>query len=872
MLGVARLVGSISLPRLREHPLRTALTAVGIMLGVAVLVAVVLVNRSILKSVQSAIDDISGKVDWQVSAGNAGIDESLIKVIRETKGVLKAAPVIQETVRIATGALNQKQALALEGQNLIVLGVNLLGSDDEYFRSYNSQEINDIKADPLAFLNSPVNIILSEQFASKYGFKIEDELPLLTPSGQQRFRIKGFIRDDRLSRAFGGGLAVMYHQAAQVAFNRGNLVDRFDIAVEKNADPQVVRGNILHALGDAEYEIEHPERRTARVNNMLKGLSLFMVMGSFLALLVGMFLILNTVSISVVQRKQEIGILRALGATRRQILYMFILEGAVMGVAGSALGILVGLYLSRFLLVGMTRSVSEVYLRIQVDSVQIDGLLILFAFGAGIVATLLSSIFPARMATRVVPIEAIRSTSQIQMATDHRRVNQRDAIAVLLGAATVGLYTLKPISGVPVGGYLAMFTLMLAFSLIMPRVLLLVQFGLRPLIGRVMGVEGQLANESISHNLGRATMGAAALMIATGMVLAFAVFLRSFEESMLKWVDQTIPADLFVTSANPLSAGSKNAHMSNDMYGYLSKLPGVKAIDRMRVADFSLNDAQPKLLSSDWPVLKTYAAITYIEGTQDEADKGFAAGDSILVSENFARRYGYHKGDKLEVPTPGGKKSFRIAAVIVNYSHDQGTVMIDREAYMKIWKDDLVDTYQIYLQPNADQEATRRAIFAKYGKVYTLFVLTHAEFRGEIVKLLSQVFRVVDILQIVALIIAMLGVMNTMLASVIDRIREIGVLRALGALRSQVRKMVIIEAGIIGIASSLAGVCVGLLAGVIMLYAVNKVQLGWLFPFSLPVRSMAQGFMLIIGSAIIAGWYPARQAARLAVVASIKYE
>lgn len=868
-MSLLRLVGKVSLPRLREHPLRTSLTIGGVMLGVAVLIAVTLVNRSILKSIRAAVDDISGKADLQITVGSGGLDEHLLEKVREVPGVYKVAPVIQETIRVATNRLDAKRAQLLAHEDLVILGIHLLG-DDEYFRSYGSKEIDDIKADPLVFLNSSTNIILSDKFSTKYGFKVHDTIPLITPNGIKDFEIWGFIRDEKLGHAMGGNLSVMYYQAAQVAFGRGSQVDRFDVAVTQGTEVAEVRKQLLSNLGPG-YEVDRPERRTDRLSKMIQGFSLALVMGSALTLLLGMFLILNTVSISVLQRKQEIGILRALGATRGQVQNLFILEGVLMGVIGSALGIAVGLNLARLLLTAMTRTVSELYLRIHVDDIQVDTGLILLGATMGIIATLVSSIWPARQATQVSPIETLRmSNTSAQLLS--RRGRLLDVVAVALGVSSLVFSRMKPVDNKPLFGYAAIICLMMGFALLMPRILITIQGVLRLVIGRLLGVEGHIANENLSRNVGRVSVTTAALMLAVGTVISFSVLVSSFEGSALKWIDQSIPADLFVSNTNPLSIGTANSHMSNDMYDYFIKLPGVNAVDRMRIIDVNFRDTQIKLLSVDWQVKRKHGVLTYLEGSEEAADVPLFSGTGVLISENLARRYSYRVNDILRLPTPVGIREFKVAGVIIDYTTDQGMVLIHRDIFTKTWQDDLVDTYKIYVNQGTDLEPLRQAISAKFSGQYTLYILSNSELKAEFTKILKQVFQIVYVLQLVALIIAILGVVNTMLAAVLDRVREIGVLRAIGALRWQVRRMIMVEAAIMGLASSFVGLIAGVLSGLIMLYAVNTVQSGWLFPFSMPTLSMIQTSFLVLLAATVAGWYPASIAARIAIVESLKYE
>lgn len=869
-MDLFRLLYTVSLPRFREHPLRTALTIAGVMLGVATLVAVVLVNRSVVGSVQATFDDISGKADWQVAGGSAGIEESLLETLKEIPGVYKVTPIIQKTVRVSADRLDPERKTQLDGQYLLVLGVDFLGEDDEYFRAYGSQEVDAVKEEPLAFLNSSTNIVLSDKFANEYGYRVGDTVPLLTPSGTQDFEIWGFIREERIGRAFGGFIGVMYYQAAQVAFERGTLVDRFDVAVTPGADADAVRDAMLARLGPG-FEIERPERRSGRVTKMLNAFQFALTMGSMIALLVGMFLIFNTISISVVQRKYEIGILRALGTTRRQILRLFTFEGTVMGVVGSVLGTGLGVVLAKVLLASVTESVGELYLQVEANKVHLDPLLMVAGFLLGIGMSLVSSLWPAKSATAVRPVETLRAAPTPTMADATRPLGRADVAAFVLGAVSVLFLFQDPIWDMPLFAYGAMLTLTLTFALLMPRVVLLVHRMFRPILATFGGVEAQIANESLIRDINRASATTAALMIAIGMAVSSAVFITSFRDSTLKWIDQSVPADIFVTSAARFS-GVKNNPMSADLLPFFMEIDGVESVDMIRIADLHFRDLPIKLLSLDWNVYKEHAQSTYVDGSFEMADPLLGAGSGVLIGENLARRCGLSAGDTVELLTPAGTRTYRVGGVIIDYTSDQGIIVMDRTAYIHAFGDTMVDTYELYLEPNGDLETIRSEIIKTYGATYDLFVLSNAEFKGELKALLNQIFAVLDALELVALIIALLGVINTMLASVLDRVREIGVLRAIGTLRKQVRKMVVYEAMILGFASNLMGIVSGLVGGLVMLYSINTVQTGWVFPFSMPTIPIIQVFFLILVVAALAGWYPARQAARFRVTDALGYE
>lgn len=859
-LRIGRLLATVSIPRFHEHRLRTTLTILGIALGVAVLVAVVLINRSIMASFEGTVEDLSGKVDLEVTGSGTGFDEELLYDVKEVPGVFKATPVIRETA-----VLRQPGA---EGEHLLILGVDFLGEDDDHFREYDSDELEKIKEEPFSFLNGPTNIILSRTLGDRFGLSEGDTIPLATPEGQRDFTIWGFIEAEGVGRAFGGAIAVMYYQAAQVAFERGTHVDAIDVALAPGADRDAVAEALREKLGPG-FDAAPPERSNDRVRNMLAPLNTGLMMSSLIAMLVGMFLIYNTMSISVVQRKREIGILRALGTTKRQILALFTLEGLLLGLIGSAMGVGIGLGLARLMLTGMTEAVSELYVQTAATDVHADPLLLIAGFVVGTGGAVLASLVPARAATRVTPVETIRSEGNNRQVTAHR-FSALDALGVALLLATLPLLRIEPVASVPVGGLAANMTVTLGTALLARRAIQGLRRVLGPPLARLLGVEGRMAADNLERDLGRAAITTAALTIGVSMAVSLATFLGSFQRSAFDWIDQTVPADLFITSASKFG-GTRNAPMADVLSEELAALPGVEDVERVRMVDLDKGTDGVKLLSTDFAIIEKHASMTFLEGEQEAAFRALREG-AILVSENLARFRGLHAGGTLDLSTPAGHVPFPIAGVVVDYTSDKGLVIMDRPTYMERWGDTRVDTYKLYLPDGADLEPVRRTINERWGEKYDLFVLTDREFKEEITRILEQTFQVMRALELVALVIALLGVVNTLLASVLDRTREIGVLRAIGMLRRQVRKLVMAEAGLLGLVSVILGTVLGLGSGFILLDSISLATTGWYFPMRPPAGGLAETAALVIAVSVFAGWYPAREAARMPVTDALEYE
>jgi len=859
---LGRLLRAVSVPRLREHRFRTTLTVFGISLGIAVLIAVAVVNQSIMKSVATTIDDIAGKADLQLTAGASGFDGSLIDTVRAAPGVAKSAVVLEQTVTNRDPRAN--------GERLLLLGVDFLNADDDYFRSYGSSELKSIEANSFVFLNSPHNIILSRSIADKLGYRLHDKVPLQTPLGKQDFEIWGFIDNQGVGRAFGGAIAVMDYGAMQVAFDRGENVDRIDIAVAAGANVGAVAKALKAAVGPT-FSVDRPARRNDRVSDMLGSLRHGLTMASLVALVVGMFLIYNTMSISVVQRRREIGTLRALGATRRDVVLLFTLEGALLGLVGSTFGVVIGLGLAHVMLDGMAQTVSEMFMPVSTQRLHVSRSLLVEMGALGVLATTIAAAFPARQAARSTAAQTLRTGAQVPLVRPATRLVPSDVVAVALLIAAWLLLRVGPIRGVAVGASGSCLALVSAAALLSPRLVLLAHRIAGAMLRGSANVEARIANENLPRSLARTSTTVSALMVGVAMATSFAAFVGSFESSTIDWVDQTLPADLWITSASRLAGGGASLPMASELSKPLSRLPGVDVVERVRMDDIEYRSFPVKLVASEMAAAASRIHLIMLEGTQDEALQKMKEG-GIVVAENFSRRFGVHRGDRIALSGKNGPHMFEVCGVIIDYTSDTGMVMLDRATYADVWGDDRVDTYKLYLKPGSDAEALRREINRRFSDQYDLFVLTNREFRDEVISMLDQAFAVMHVLEAVAIVISVLGVVNALLANVLDRIRELAVLRAVGMLRRQVAKMVVFEGGLFGIVGVLGGVLLGLAIGHVLLRYINVVQTGWYLPYRPSWTSIAEIALLVGTGSALSGWYPARYAARLIIAEALEYE
>ena len=567
----------ISWPYARKHLLRTLLTTAGIVLGVAVFVAMHTANQSVLAAFHSTIDRIAGQTQIQVSAGEPGFDEGVLEKVQNVAQVRAAAPVIEATVSTDKG-------------NLLILGVDMLG--DRNLRNYDLEGTDDAIDDPLVFLAQPDSLIVTKSFAAERGLKIDSRIPMRTMDGDRVFTVRGIMKPGGLASAFGGNLAIMDIYAAQKVFGRGRKFDRIDIVLEDGVALDQGIAKLRAALGPG-FQIEPPSSRGEQFEATSRIYALGSNITSVFALFIGMFIIYNTFAIAVTQRRGEIGILRALGATRGQIRTLFLTESAITGLAGTLAGAGFGILMARAMAGYIGGLLEEVYgFAQQTESIEVAPWLLSAAIAMGVATSLIAAFIPARAAALVDPVQALQKGKFQSLGESENRTRRRwaivcvaiSAVALLLNRYTIIFYA----------GYLLA---VLAAVLLAPALSLALSKWLRPLLKKIRPVEGALAADSLIQGPRRTSGTVAALMLSLALVISLGGLARSSYNSISEWMRIALNPDLFVTTAESVTARSFVFPAS--LAGGLRAIDGVGEVQLVRSVRVLVKNTPIMLVATD---------------------------------------------------------------------------------------------------------------------------------------------------------------------------------------------------------------------------------------------------------------------------------
>ena len=845
----------VALRYLNASPGRTILTLFGILLGVAVIFAIDVVNTSVMASFNATIDDIAGKTALTIGDEDVGVAEDLLEEVRGTEGVKAAVPVIIENARDARN-----------GRQLAILGVDTL-SDSEV-RDYEVTKDDVQIEDEIAFLNDPHGVLVTREYATREKLAIGDVLPLETVRGKEDFTVRGLLSARGPAKVFGGDLLLMDVYAAQIAFGREGRFDRIDVVPLPGVETEALATRLETQLS-GRAPVARPQRRSQEAERILAGFKMGLSIASLVAIFVGGFIVYNALAIAVAQRRREIGILRSLGATRTQVLLLFVGEGLVMGAAGSLLGLAGGVLLAHAVLDIVGNTISELYLRVQPEGLAVSPFQLFLGMTAGVTASFVAAFFPARRAAFLSPSEAMRKKVEAaDLTLSSIRSSLIAGIATLLIAVATAWVARQQQNWYL--GYGVAAVLAFAVAFLSPALAKLIGSLARPIASR-MGPTIRLGADGFERNAGRNAVTIAALGMALANVVVVASFVGSMQTTVMNWFQRSIRSEVFVFAGREVKAKFEHP-LPQSLGEAMDAMEGVAFVNAFRMVRSTFRNEPYYLISHNLAGYARYNEIPVVEGDLQTALAELAAGTGSAASQTFSQLYDVHLGDTLTLQAPGGPVTFRVAMVYVDYSADIGILCTEREVYRRLWRDDLVDSFGLYLDPGASAGAIRDRVLREHGKTYGLMALENAEYQRELVALIDRSFALTHAMELVAIIVAVLGIVNTLLVTVIDRRMEIGILKAIGAQAHQIRIMFMTEASLIGFASAVTGVITGIVFALYIVRELLRMQVGWTVDFDFPGQQIAITFVLAQLVALIASWWPARSAARLDVVDALEYE
>ena len=840
--GAVLLFRLIVRPMLRDRA-RTLLTVSAVALGVAVIVAVDLAGEASMGSFRSTLESLQGRASYEITQVG-GIPEAVYGDLARLEEPLVFSP------RIEGFAL-----LPDTGGEVALFGVDLVG--DTTLGETGSRPRPDVSE----LIDTP-----SVWVTASLGLAPGDTLPVVAGDRRMDLAVQGVIEPSGAGAGAGRFLLVDIALAQRLLARTGRL-DRIYVHPPRGDEGDWTARLAPHLPPAA--SVLPAGTRTGDNRRMLRAFRWNLRMMSYTTILVGAFLIYNTITAYVVRRRQQIGIARAVGASRAMVRAAFLIEGAVFG----AVGAVAGLGLGRVLAVGAVEAVggtvSSLYVSSTPGAIALGPGTVAIAVSAGVGMSLLSAWWPAREAAGVAPTEAM---ARARLDYRVRTASRRSAVAALaLVALAVGCCFLPPVGRIPAGGYLAPILLAAACALVSPRLCASALALAGRLLAPPLGVIASVAARGLAASLGRTSVIVTAMAVAIGLVVSMGVTVGSFRETVTDWLESRLRADFYVS---PVADGGRGAGstMSADVARRLEAVPGVMDVGRFRTYPVRHDGSPATLGLADVDLYRRHAGIDFFDGPAPEAIwRALEAGEGVIASELFGYRHRVEPGDTIRLVLGSGPVELAVAGIFHDYSGERALLIADRRALAAHLPDPRLSSAGVYLEPGADFEEARGAL-ARALAGHGVEVTPTRALRAEAIRVFDRTFTITWALEAIAMLVAILGMAEALLNLVYDRRSEIALLRMHGASLGQVRRLVLVQAGLLGGLASLVGLALGVASSQVLLRVIHKQSFGWSLPLHWPVEFLAAVLGAVVVASVVAGLYPARVGTRLVPVEVLRAE
>ena len=860
---MSRVLWRASRRYLLHHRWQMGLSFVGVALGVAVVVAIDLANSSAERAFFLLTESVVGRATHQIVGGSSGIAEEIFRAVRVEAGVRLAAPVVEGDVA----------APDYPGRTFRVFGVDPFA--EAPFRPYLAQ-LNAQTA-LVSFLTRPATAIMSYETGRQLGLSLAtgqdgaqaergNSLTVRAGGVRHRLSIIALLEPaDELSRRALNSLLVVDVATAQELLGMTGRLSRIDLIIPGGPVGQAELDNIRSVLPPG-AEVRSAAARSQSVAQMTRAFSLNLSALSLLALIVGMFLIYNTMTFSVVQRRQLIGTLRVVGVTRREIFRLVVAEAGLLCLLGTAAGLALGVVLAEALVRLVTRTITDLYFVLSVRELTISGLGLLKGLGLGLGASLVAALAPAVEATATQP-RAVLNRSTLEARS--QRAVPRAAVAgvglLLLGAGILLLPSRDLILS-----FAGLFALFLGCVLVTPAAVVGVLRAGLLLLGTRADIVGRLCMRGVLASLSRTAVAIAALMVAVSVTVGVGIMIESFRQTVAYWLENALQADIYIAPPSLVSRWNEG-RLDPALVARLSSAPGVEAVRVYRRVSVESPSGRVQLVALQ---LESGRQTTYrfIEGRPELVWPAFEAEQTVIISEPYAYHHRLRLGEQVRLRTDRGLKDFRVVGIFADYGSDRGLVMMSRRTYERFWHDRGVSSLGLWLGPGRDVATMVASLRRLVGSEQEVVIRSNRDLRHASLEIFDRTFAITSVLHLLTTAVAFIGVLSALMALQLERERELGVLRATGFTPRQVWGLVTAQTGVMGLLAGLLALPVGLMLASVLVFVINRRSFGWTLELEIAPGLFIEAVVLAVVAALLAGVYPAFRMARTPPALALREE
>ena len=853
-----------SVRHLARHPWQAALSVLGIALGVAVVVSVDLASVSARRAFALSAEGVTGRATHQVVGGSAGVDERVIPQLTREVGVHPVAPVVEAWVGVE-GA---------PGRTLQLLGIDPFS--EAPFRPYlgngghRGRGARGAGAGTRALgtlVTEPGAVLVSRETAAELRVGVSGILVLRVSGRSRPVRVLGLIEpEDARSEQALRSLVVADLTTAQEVLDQPGRLSRVDLILPGGPRGEEVLTRVRAALPPG-AQVVPAAARSEFVGELTHAFDVNLTALSLLALMVGLFLAYNTMTFSVVQRRATIGMLRALGVTRAEIVATVLAEALFLGLAATALGLGAGVGLAGGLVRLVTRTINDLYFVVVVRDLAVSPAVLAKGAALGIGATLLAALVPAAEASAAPPGAAIQ---RIVLEARARRMAPRAALAGLAVLAA-GALLVAGAGRSLAWSYAGLFAMILGAALLTPFAMIGAARAAGLPLGWLLGLPGRMAARGVVAKLSRTGVAVAALMVAVAATVGVGIMIRSFRATVVRWLETSLVADVYVSAPTLRAGRGGESTLDPAVIARLRDAPGVQAVGTYRGVRVASAFGPTQLVALGVGP-GSYRQFRFLAGSPDTVWPAFQDGGAAIVSEPYAYRHGLVVGSALRLHTDRGERVFPVAGVFADYGSDQGVVMVSRRTYEASWEDRGVSSLGVVLAPGTDAQATVESLRVRAGPGQDLLIRSNRALREASLEIFDRTFAITAVLRVLATGVAVIGVLSALMALQLERARELGVLRAQGLTPREVWRLMLAESGLLGGIAGVLAVPVGIGLALVLIRVINRRAFGWSIETTVPADVLLQAVGLAVLAALVAGAYPAWRMARTPPAPALREE
>lgn len=842
-----------------RHPWQIVFSIIGVSLGVAVVIAIDLANYSANKSLELTSVALEGRATHQIVGGPQGLPEKLYVELRQNHHIKFLAPILSGYGDIV-GAKDQSKTMQ-------IMGVDVLAEIS--FREHFNKAVIDFEFDQ--FLSAPNTALMLKSAADQLGLSQSSEFTLQVRGIGHKFTLAGFINDQNpLTQESLESILFVDIATAQEILGMQGLISQIDLIISNDNNR-----NKIEQLLPVNAKIISSHSKSRALSQMTSAFQLNLKALSMLALLVGIFLIYNTMTFSVVQRKTTLGNLRVLGVTGKQIFTLIILEALVIGVLATLLGVGLGILLGKGLLIYVTRTINDLYFLLTVNSLYITPLLIVKGIIIGVLATVVAVIKPAYEASRNTPISSMSRSDTEEKFLKGLVFLWR--LGLLLGVLGCGLFAF--VENNLMVAIIGLFLVIMGFAFLIPTLALWMIRFITPLLQITLGQLGMISARNISVSFSHMGIAITTLTIAIATTIGVAVMIDSFRYSVVDWLDSTLSADIYVSAAGATSYVTRS-DLSPKWLDKFMEISEIETISIIRQVQLRSSNGTVRLNVLKVPNVRLMS-FKLIEGQRNTIRSLFNFSDVVLISEPYAFRHSLRGGDSLVLTTDVGEREFQIIGIYTDYESEQGVVSISRSTYLKYWNDYNISSFEIYARPGVDIPDLISIIRATVVKEFNddtdsvnaeqmLTVRSNRALREASIKIFDRTFDVTQVLRLLAIIVAFVGILSALMAIQLEREKELALLRAIGLTPKQIWMVISGETGLIGVIVGVLAVPLGIVLAAILVFIINRRSFGWTMDFTVDYLTISLSVLMAIVAALLAGLIPAYRMSRIKPAIAIR--